>query len=133
MQTTTRIDTPRHHSRQEITDNIIKLVFQGKMNFTEIAKDIGISRKTAYRYWNRWKQTEEAQAVDMEWWSLYLKVREANPEKALECLTRIKHKMITDRHEVQATIKEIKLEWKLEPTQTTDKIHSTPVTMDFPQ
>ncbi len=128
----TQTATPRRQSRQETTDNLIKLVFQGRMNFSDIAKELGISRKTAYRYWNRWKQSEEAQTVDWEWWNLYFKVREVNPEKALECLTRIKHKMIVEKQEIKQDIREIRLEWKLESSKTNNQIHATPEPMDIP-
>ena len=120
--TRTQTDTPRRHSRQEITDELLKLVFQGRMNFSDIAKELGISRKTAYRYWQKWKQTEEAQMVDWEWWELYKKVKVVNPEKALECLTRIKHKMIVERAEVKQEIREISLKWDMpyEPNSSSE-------------
>jgi transposase len=92
------------------------------MNFSDIAKELGISRKTAYRYWQKWKQTEEAQMVDWEWWELYKKVKVVNPEKALECLTRIKHKMIVERAEVKQEIREISLKWDMpyEPNSSSE-------------
>lgn len=105
--------TPRQQTQQELTDQLIKLVFQGRLNFSEIAKEIGIGRRRAYRLWNKWKQTEEAQMVDWEWWELYKKVKVVNPEKALECLTRIKHKMIVERAEVKQEIREISLKWDM--------------------
>lgn len=123
----TQTYTPRHHSRQELTDSIVKLVFQGKMNFSDIAKEVGVSRKTAYNYWNKWKNSEEAQAIDMEWWALYLRVREVNPEKALECLTRLKHKMIIDKQEIKQDIREIRLEWQVERNPS-DKVQASPET-----
>jgi transposase-like protein len=127
---TKQIETPRRQSRQEITDNLIRLIFQGRHNFSEIAKELGISRATAWRYWTRWKQTEEAQAVDWEWWNLYNQVRVVNPEKALECLTRIKYRMTTEKLEVQKTIKEIKLAWNVN-TNTNDSVHTTPETANL--
>ena len=84
--------TPREQEIQERTDEMIRLIFQGRKSFTEIAKDLGVARSTLYADWNRWKQTEEAQQVDWEWWNLYKKLKRVNPSKALECLTRIKYR-----------------------------------------
>lgn len=103
-------DTPRRRTRQEKIDLLIKLIFQGHKSFTQIAREVGVSRRTAYRYWHRWKQTEEAQHVDWEWWALFNKVRDSKPEKALECLTRIKHRMTTEKVEENITVKEKKLQ-----------------------
>lgn len=130
--TTIQTDTPRRQTRQQITDNLIRLIFQGRHNFSEIAKELGVSRKTAYRYWEKWKQTEEAQAVDWEWWNLYNQVRVVNPEKALECLTRIKYRMTTEKLEVQKTVKEIKLAWNVN-TNTANTLQPTPETATIPQ
>lgn len=95
--------TPKEQTTQELTDKLVRLVFQGKKNFSEIAHDLGISRPTAYRYWNDWKRTEEASQVDWEWWSLYKRLKRVNPAKALECLTRIKYRLTTEKLEVTQT------------------------------
>ena len=101
--------TPNQQEQQALTDKLVKLVFQGRKTFTDIAKELGVSRITAYTYWNNWKLTEEAQQVDWEWWNLYRKLKRQNPAKALECLTRIKYRMTTEKHEVKAEIKEFKV------------------------
>ena len=100
---TEQIGTPKEQSKQEITDQLIRLVFQGKKNFSEIAQELGIGRTTAYTYWNDWKHTEEAAQVDWEWWSLYRRLKRVNPAKALECLTRIKYRLTTEKLEVTQT------------------------------
>jgi hypothetical protein len=96
--------TPKRISRQQKTDNLIKLIFAGHTDFTENAKTLGISRRTVYRYWDRWKQSEEAQQIDSEWWALYNTVKQDNPTKALECMTRIKHRMTTEKLEVNEQV-----------------------------
>ena len=103
--------TPREQSIQERTDEMVRLIFQGKKNFTEIAKDLRVARSTLYDDWNRWKQTEEAKQVDWEWWSLYKRLKRVNPSKALECLTRIKYRLTTEKIEVKEEIKQISISW----------------------
>lgn len=107
-------DTPRRLSNQQLTDKLIETLFTGKYTFTKAAELTGLKRNRAYRLFRKWKDTEEAHRVDSEWWSLYLQVRKKNPEKALECLTRIKHKLIVEKAEVKQEIREIKLEWNCE-------------------
>jgi len=99
-----RILTPKQQNQQNLTDQMLNLITQGRTNFTNICQQLGISRPTGYKYWQDWKQTEEASLIDWEWWSLYEEVRKKNPEKALECLTRLKHKMITEKLEVKEEV-----------------------------
>ena len=119
--------TPKRKTQIELTDQLIDLLFHGHKTFSQASKELGLTRPRAYRLWNKWKQSTEAQLVDTEWWDLYLKVKQENPEKALECLTRLKYRMITEKHELQATIKAIKLEWKLEPNLA-NPVHTSPET-----
>ncbi len=104
-------NTPKQQEIQDRTDALLKLLFQGRKNFTKIAEIIGVSRNQAYEYWRRWKQSEEADQVDWEWWTLYRRLKRVNPTKALECLTRIKYRMTTEKTELKADIREIHLEW----------------------
>ena len=132
--------TLREQTQQELTDKLIRLVFQGKKNFSEISNDLGISRTTAYKYWNDWKRTEEAQQVDWEWWSLYRRLKRVNPSKALECLTRIKYRLTTEKVELKEEITHIKIvaSWnnKYNAPQATDtpptqgNSNSTPTPQD---
>jgi len=96
--------TPKQAIIQQRTDQMLKLLFQGHMTFTKIAEAIGVERTVAYDYWNAWKKTEEASALDWEWWELYNRVKENNPDKALECLTRLKYKMIVEKIETKTEI-----------------------------
>jgi hypothetical protein len=96
--------TPKRVTIQEKTDQLIDLLFRGHKTFTQAAKEIGVSRKTAWTYFTRWKETSEAQLVDTEWWALYLRLKDDNPEKALECLTRLKYRMTTEKKEIEKTI-----------------------------
>ena len=97
--------TPKRKTTQQLTDQLLTLLFKGHITFTEAANQIGITRQRAYRLWNRWKQTEEAQQIDNEWWNLYLTVKDQNPEKALECLTRLKYRLTTEKVEVKENVK----------------------------
>lgn len=132
MQTTVQNGTPKSMTKQDLTDQLIDKLFHGHKTFSQSCKELGLTRNRGYRLWNKWKESEEAQLVDTEWWDLYLTVKQTNPEKALECLTRLKYKMITEKKEVQATIKEIRLEWQIdEPSKTSDKVYSSPGAVDF--
>ena len=117
--------TPCRITKQERIDQLIDHLFNGHLSFAKAAAKVGVTRRQAYRYFNEWKQSHEAQQIDSEWWSLYLRLRDENPEKALECLTRLKYRMITEKHEIKATVKEIKLEWQLE-SNTTNPVQTTP-------
>ena len=89
--------TPKHISRRQKQDMLIQLIFDGNTNITEIAKQLNITRMTAYRWFQKWKQTEEAQQIDMEWWALAKQLQnktEGNPLKVFEGLTRLKYRMI---------------------------------------
>jgi hypothetical protein len=128
MQTLTiQNDTPRRLSNQQITDQLIETLFTGKYTFSQAAQQVGIKRNRAYRLFNKWKETEEAKQIDMHWWALYLRLKDENPEKALECLTRLKYRMTTEKHEVNATVKAIKLEWKIE-SNTANPVYPAPET-----
>lgn len=123
--------TPKRKTQLELTDALITKLFKGHTSFSEACKQLGLTRQRGYRLFDKWKQTEEARAVDYEWWSLYEKVKADNPEKALECLTRIKHKMIVEKAEIKQEIKEIKLEWNID-SATANQVHTTPETIRVP-
>jgi AraC-like DNA-binding protein len=124
-------DTPRRLSNQQITDQLIETLFTGKYTFSQAAERVGIKRNRAYRLFNKWKETEEAKQIDMHWWALYLRLKDENPEKALECLTRLKYRMTTEKREVTKTVKEIRLEWQVEP-ETPNTVQTTPETIRIP-
>lgn len=123
----TQTVTPKRKTVQEKTDQLIEHLFHGHKTFTQAAKEIGVSRKTAWTYFTKWKESSEAQLVDTEWWALYLRLKDENPEKALECLTRLKYRMTTEHREVKAEIKQIKLEWKLD-SNAANPVQPTPET-----
>ena len=103
--------TPKRKTQLELTDQLIEALFQGHKTFSQACKDLGLSRPRAYRLWNKWKENQEAQLIDTEWWDLYLTVKQENPDKALECLTRLKYRMITQKAEIKQdiTAKQIKI------------------------
>jgi len=107
--------TPCKISRQARIDKMVKLIFNGETDFTQISKQIGVSRKQAYTYWSIWLESDEAKQVTAEWWAEYKRLKAEGSPKAFEGITRIKYRMTTEKHELKATLKEIKLEWKLEP------------------
>lgn len=106
--------TPNKLRKQQRIDTMLSLIYNGHTDFTEIAETIGVSRKQAYKYWNSWLQSEEAAQVNAEWWAEYKRQKAAGSPKAFDGITRIKYRMTTEKHEVNATVKAIKLEWKIE-------------------
>jgi hypothetical protein len=124
-------DTPKRLTNQQLTDQLIEILFTGHSTFSQAATQLGIKRNRAYRLWNRWKDTEEAKQIDLHWWALYLRLKDENPEKALECLTRLKYRMTTEKHELKAELKEIKLEWKLD-SNPANPVHTPPEATGVP-
>ena len=72
---------------------------------TQAAEKLGVERGTAYDYWNQWKQTEEAQYIDTEFYRLTNQLKTLNPEKVLDAITKIKVRMTTEKTEVKANVK----------------------------
>jgi len=97
--------TPKKISRQEKIDALVTIIFKGETNFTKACQKAGLPRRTGYRYWNKWKQSEEVQQVDLEWWALANKLKDEYPEKAFEGLTRLKTKMIPTQLNIEETQK----------------------------
>lgn len=127
IDTSVQNGTPKSLTKQELTDNLIELLFKGHKTFSEACKELGLTRNRGYRLWNAWKESEEARQIDCEWWDLYLTVKQENPDKALECLTRLKYRMITEKKELKATVKEIRLEWQLE-SNPSNQVQAPPET-----
>ena len=98
------IGTPKSIARQHKQDELIKILFMGHITFTEAARQLSIPRRTAYRYFQKWKE-QEGLEIDREWWQLYSKLYNKNEEKAFEGLTRLKYRMTPDKIEVKETIK----------------------------
>ena len=126
--TTLQTVTPKCQTKQELTDQLVEKLFKGHKTFSQACKELNISRPRGYRLWEAWKQSDEAQLVDCEWWDLYLTVKQDNPEKALECLTRLKYRMTTEKREINKTVKAIKLSWDLDSTAASE-ISTTPETI----
>ena len=91
--------TPHDEQEAHIVDQLVKLLFDGT-TFSDACKQTGISRPRGYRYFNHWKQTEEAYRIDAEWWALFNYLKATNPVKAFDGLTRIKHRMTTEKVDV---------------------------------
>jgi transposase-like protein len=94
--------TPCKKRKQERIDHMLRLIFHGKTDFTEIAQEIGVSRSQAYKYWGEWSKTEEASQVNVEWWAEYKRLKEAKSPKAFDGLTRIKYRLTTEKLNVKS-------------------------------
>ena len=70
--------------RQKLIDGIIK----GK-TISQLAKELNVDRCTLYRDFDVWIQTEESQYLHQEWIHLYQKLKQDNPEKAFDGLTKL--------------------------------------------
>ncbi len=62
-----QIGTPKSIARQHRQDELIKTLFQGHITFAEAARQLSIPRRTAYRYFQKWKEREGIE-IDREWW-----------------------------------------------------------------
>ena len=116
-------DTPKGRSRQQKTDDLLQILFTERITFSRAAEKAGLSRQTAYRYFDRWKQSEEAKLVDVEWWQLFLALKDDNPEKALECLTRLKYRMTTEHSE--HTERKFIIKWTKDDSNTGNQVQAT--------
>jgi hypothetical protein len=97
-------ETPKKLSKRQKIDKLVALIFSGKTNMTENAEAVSISRTTAYRYWNKWLDSEEAQQVDIEWWAMFKKLKQKSRVKAFEGLTRLKYRKTPEKHELKEKI-----------------------------
>jgi hypothetical protein len=93
--------SPAEEQRQQRIDTLMELLFIKHIGMKQACKEIGISRTTGYEYFRIWQDTEEAQLIDTEFWILYQQVKQDDPAKALEILSRIKVKQITLKAEIR--------------------------------
>jgi len=100
--------TPKRIARLEKQNKFLTLLFQGHITFTEAAREIGISRRQAYRWFQKWKLNEGLE-IDREWWQLFNQLLDESPEKAFEGLTRLKYRMTPDRIQLEEKITDIKV------------------------
>jgi transposase-like protein len=115
--------TPAKTRQQERKDKTIDLMLNSDLSVTNIAKQIGISRKTLYNYWAEWQQTEEAVQINRKWHRLCKALEEDNMEKAFEGLTKIKVRMTTEKTELKEDITETHIKTlNLNLTSEEDKI-----------
>jgi len=103
-QETSQNVTPKRIARLQKQNQFLTLLFQGHITFTEAAREIGISRRQAYRWFQKWKLNEGLE-IDREWWQLFNQLLDESPEKAFEGLTRLKYRMTPDKLEVKQEVK----------------------------
>lgn len=97
--------TPAEKQRQERIDKLITLMFIQKKDMKTACQEIGISRPTGYEYFKAWQDTEEAQLIDTEFWTLYNQVKQEDPAQALDILTKIKVKKMAIKLDVKEEVK----------------------------
>jgi len=93
--------TPKKVARQERVETVALNIFNGITSFTELAKLLGVNRRTIYRDWRLWIDSHEIDKVDAEWWALFKRLKEDNPEKAFDGLTRLKIKQTKELSEIE--------------------------------
>lgn len=101
------VSTPHQLTRKERTNHLIEGILQGK-TICSIAEEIGVNRRTCIRDFEKWLQTSEQTKLHEEWFILYSKVKQDNPEKALECLTRLIAKTMVQKVEAKTEVTENK-------------------------
>lgn len=94
--------TPAKIEHEKKLDQFITLLFHDELNMTDACIKMEISRPTGYEWYHEWKQTQEPQKVDQRFWHLMDIVEEDNPEKALDCATRVKIKLTDSTVNVNA-------------------------------
>ena len=92
--------TPAKRARKTKKDKLIELILlDGSVK--QAAETIGISRMTAYRWWDEWCQTDEAKEISAEWWAIFNQLKKEKKEKAGEFVTRLKLKLMKDKSEME--------------------------------
>lgn len=96
--------TPKQLARREKLRKLLKALLKENQTFEESCESAGVSRRTGYRLFAKWIESE-GKLVDAEFWSLFFKLRKERPAKALECLTRIKVRMLPLRFKGEADVR----------------------------
>lgn len=100
----TKPPTPAEIQRQQRIDQLIQLLFIDGYSFTDACNKLGIGRTTGYEYYKTWKAEQEPLKVDSEFWELLTQVKEDNPEKALDAITKIKLKQTESNVNMKAQV-----------------------------
>ena len=98
--------TPAKLKRQQRYEQVIDYLLNSELTPTKIAEKVGITRKTVYKYWGQWQQTDEAMQVKRKWHKLCRYLEVENPEESFRGLTKIVYRMTTDKHEIKEDITE---------------------------
>jgi len=98
--------TPAKIEHEKKLDQFITLLFHDELNMTDTCLKMGISRTTGYEWYHEWKRTQEPQKIDQSFWRLMRIVEADNPEKALDCATRVKIKMTDANVNVKSEVTE---------------------------
>jgi hypothetical protein len=92
--------------RQQRYEQVIDALLNTDLTPTKIAAKMGLSRKTIYKYWNQWQETEEAMTVKRKWHKLCRYLEVENPEESYRGLTKIVYRMTTEKQEIKQDITE---------------------------
>ncbi len=70
----------------------------------EIAKKLGVDRKTVYNDFTEWAKTEQATHLQIEWLNQYEMMKVANPEEAFAALTKVMMKLVEKQAKVEVNL-----------------------------
>jgi predicted DNA-binding protein (UPF0251 family) len=107
--------TPKHTSIESRQQQVITLILQ-RMSPGEIAKKLGVDRKTVYNDFTEWAKTEQATHLQIEWLNQYEMMKVANPEEAFAALTKVMMKLVEKQAKLEVNLTQnnmIKTEFNL--------------------
>ena len=85
--------------RQEVINLLLK-----RKDVTEIAKILGVDRKTIYTDFQEWAKTEQATHLQIEWLNQYEMMKVANPEEAFAALTKVMMKLVEKQAKLEVNL-----------------------------
>ena len=95
-------------------------------NYTIIGSECGVTEKTIDRDVHTWVQSGQFETwIKQEWLRLHAIIQKKHPVEAYRQITRLLGQTLTRRMEIKEEIREIKLLWVKNESNTTDKISTT--------
>jgi hypothetical protein len=73
-----------------------------------LAQELNVSPMTLYRDFDEWMKTNGPAHLQVEWLKLYEQLKLTNPEKALECLTRLLCKVMEKEAKIEVNMSSTK-------------------------
>lgn len=95
--------TPAKLNALERADKFIEGLKEGK-SVVQLAKELEVDRATLYRDFDEWLKTSGPAELYCEWLRDCASLKEANPEKVLDCKTRLLCKVFEKQSKVELNV-----------------------------